>query len=454
MIPLASLRRVCQRIPKKMRPTFSYLLAAILMGSAARVTAGDFLAGADMSHLSFFESKGRTYRNAGQTQDALAILKQQGLTCVRLRLFTSSAAQAVADPYNHINNLEYTAPLAVRVKNAGLQFYLDFHYSDTWADPGHQTVPAAWTNLTFEALVQQMYSYNSNTIASFRGVGAMPDYVSIGNEITSGLLWPHGKVGGSYENPTQWSQLGQLMKAAIRGIQDAATGTLQPKIIVHIDRGGDWNATQWFFDHLSTQEVPFDIVGESYYPFWHGPLSSLSNCLSNAANRYLKPVILVETAFPWTNSYWMTAMNDISPSITGQVQYVVGLAPIIRGVAGGRGAGVCWWGTEYQSVNGVNEAGFDTTSFFDAGGVLLPVAHAFGQLAAPVMLNIRSTANGLVLTWPLSGAGRSLRTTTDLKPPAVWSPIAAEAQNTGTVYQLTLPPDSSGQRFYRLQSNW
>ena len=442
------------RYPAKMRPTFPYLFLAILIGATACVSAKDFLAGADMSHLQFFESQGKIYKDAGQTQDALAILKQHGLNCVRLRLFTSSAAQASADPYSFVNNFDYTVSLAVRVKNAGLRFYLDFHYSDTWADPGHQAVPSAWTNLTFTALVAQVRSYNSNTIAAFRAAGAMPDYVSVGNEITSGLLWPHGRVGGSYDNPIQWSQLGQLLRAAVQGIQNAAAGTLVPKIIVHIDRGGDWATTQWFFDNLNAQGVPFDLVGESYYPFWHGSLTSLSNCLNNTANRYHKPVIVAETAFPWTNSYWPTAIGGLNPSVTDQIQYVVALAPIIKGVAGGQGAGVFWWGPEYQRVNGVNEAGFDTTSFFDAGGNLLPAAHACGQLAAPLVLNISSTTNGCLLTWPLSGAGVSLMNTTDLKPLTVWSPMPTQAQNTGTLYWLTLPPDSSPQRFYRLQSNW
>lgn len=454
MIRFASPRQVCHGIQQQMRPKPLYLVLSLLMEPLTHGATANFLAGADMSHLKFFESQGVSYKDASQTQDALAILKEHGLNCVRLRLFTSSAAQAVTDPYNYSNNLDYTLPLAVRVKNAGLQIYLDFHYSDTWADPGHQTVPSAWTNLTFAALVQQMHSYNSNAIAAFRAAGAMPDYVSIGNEITSGLLWPHGRVGGSYENSTQWSQLGQLLKAAIQGIQDAATGTLRPKIIVHIDRGGDWSTTQWFFDNLNAQGVPFDVIGESYYPFWHGPLSNLSNCLNHAANRYQKPVVVAETAFPWTNSYWPTAINGINPSITGQVQYVVALAPIIRGVAGGRGLGVFWWGTEYQGVNGVNEAGFDTTSFFDASGNLLPSAQGFGQLAAPLVLNLGATTNGWLLTWPLSGAGLTLMTTTALKPPAVWSPITAEVQNTGSLYWLNLPSDTSAQRFYRLESNW
>src|SRR5438105_1289035 len=103
------------------------------------VAAADFISGADFSHLAFFEARGIEYRDGGQPQDGLAILRNHGVTCVRLRLFTSSAAQAQADPYNYINNLDYTVPLAVRVKNAGLKFLLDFHYSDTWADAGHQS---------------------------------------------------------------------------------------------------------------------------------------------------------------------------------------------------------------------------------------------------------------------------------------------------------------------------
>src|SRR5437588_158947 len=212
-----------------------HLVCACFCRSALADT--NFLAGADFSHLAFFESRGVHYRENGVTQDGLQILKNHGINCVRLRLFTSSAAQASADPYDYINNTNYIVPLAVRVKSAGLQFCLDFHYSDTWADPGHQAAPAAWTSLGLAALVQQMRAYNSNTVATFAAAGAMPDYVQVGNEITSGMLWPSGQVFGSGGTP--WSNLGQLMKAAVQGIQDTA-GAAMPKIIVHIDRGGDW----------------------------------------------------------------------------------------------------------------------------------------------------------------------------------------------------------------------
>jgi arabinogalactan endo-1,4-beta-galactosidase len=159
------------------------------LAMALTLQAADFIAGVDFSHLGFFETRGIRYQESGQPRDALSLLRSRGIQCVRLRLFTSNAAQAQADPYNYLNNLDYTLPLALRVKNSGLQLMLDFHYSDTWADPGHQAKPAAWTNLPFTELVSALRAYNSNCIAVLKAAGAMPDFVQVGNEITSGMLW-------------------------------------------------------------------------------------------------------------------------------------------------------------------------------------------------------------------------------------------------------------------------
>ncbi len=425
------------------------LCAAALFAPWQSPAQNNFIAGADLSLLAYFETNGIVYKDNGQTGDAIQILKNHGINCVRLRLFTSSAAQAQADPYNYINNLTYTVPLAVRVKNAGLQFCLDFHYSDTWADPGHQAIPDAWTNLDFIQLVQQMRTYNSNSIAAFAGAGAMPDYVQIGNEITAGMLWPYGYVSGSYN--TSWSQLGQLMKAAVQGIHDAvnATGAQMPKIIVHIDRGGDWSTTEWFFDNLTYQGVPFDIIGESYYPFYHGPLTNVTTCLNNAAQRYGKPIFIAETDFPWIYS---TNIYGIPATTNGQVQFVVALAQVVKIVPNNLGAGIFWWGAEYQYPN-ANEAGVGTRSLFDNNGNVLPAADALGQLSAPIDLNVSFSGSDLMLQWPLSGAGMDLMTTTNLAPPMVWQSVTNPIQSTGTVYNVTLPLDSVQSRFYRLQSN-
>ena len=409
---------------------------------------GDFIAGADVSHLAFFEDRGIVYRDAGQVIDALALLKQRGLNCARLRLFTSSAQQAQADPYNSINNLDSTLPLAVRARQAGLQLLLDFHYSDSWADPGKQTKPAAWTNLTFAQLEQRMYDYNSNTIAAFKAAGAMPEYVQVGNEIIQGLLWPDGKVGGSSDTPAQWQKLGVLLKAAIHGIKDAA-GDAPPKIMIHLDRGGDWPGTRWFFDNLRLQQVEFDLIGESYYPFWHGSLDALRNCLTNAAARYGKPVVVAETAFPWSNS---TNVVGLPATPEGQVQFVVELANIVKAMPGSNGIGIIWWGTEYQSLSGAGLAGFDRRSFFDAVGNALPVANALGQLTALIELRASLTDTALTLQWPFSGAGLSLAMATSLSPAASWFPVPDAVQSTGLVFSVILPGNASHSRFYRLQS--
>jgi arabinogalactan endo-1,4-beta-galactosidase len=438
------------------------ILAGLLLGTTFAAPAATFVAGADFSHLAFFESRGVVYKDGGQVQDGIQILKNHGINCVRLRLFTSSAAQASADPYNYINNMTYTVPLAVRVKNAGLLFCLDFHYSDTWADPTHQATPAAWLGLNFAQMVQQMRTYNSNTIAAFAAAGAMPDYVQIGNEISQGMLFTNGagttlgKVAGSTN--TSWSQLGQLMSAAIQGIRDVtnATGVKMPQIIVHIDRGGDWPTTLWFFDNLSNQGVPFDIIGESYYPFFHGSPTNLSICLSNAAIRYGKPIIVAEDAFPYTNtcpSSWKSQLFGFPPTTDGQVSFIAALAKIVKSVPNQLGAGVFYWGTEYQAVSGVNEAGFNTASFFSPGGNVLPVANAVGGMAAPLLINPVVTGSNLRLQWPFSGAALNLMTATTLAPSTVWSSVPDPTQTTGAVFTVTLPVDPSQSRFYRLQSN-
>ena len=412
----------------------------------------NFLAGADFSLLSFFESRGVHYRENGTVYDVFQLLKNHGINCVRLRLFTSNAAQAAADPYNYINNTNYTVPLAVRVKSAGLRLCLDFHFSDTWADPGHQAIPAAWTNLDYAALVQQVRAYSSNTILTFAAAGALPDYVQVGNEITAGFLWPLGKVSG--DGGTPWFQFGQLMKAAIQGIQDASGGAM-PKIIVHIDRGGDWSTTMWFFDNLNAQAVPYDIIGQSYYPFFHGPPSSLSNCLNNAAARYHKPIIIAEDAFPWTNSCppeWLTKLYGFAPTPAGQVSFISTVARIIEGLTNHLGAGFFYWGAEYQAVAGVQEAGYDTSSFFNAGGVALPIVDAVGGMAAPLLLKSSRVGPTLRLQWPFSGAGTKLTTATNTAPSAVWSFVTDSLPTTDTVFSATVGM-SNKSSFYRLQSN-
>lgn len=417
----------------------------------------NFLVGADFSDLAFFESRGAVYKDGGVATDGIQILKNHGINCVRLRLFTSSQSQAANDPYNYINNTNYTVPLAVRVKNAGLLLCLDFHYSDTWADPGKQATPSAWTNLSFTNLVLQMQAYNSNTIATFAAAGAMPDYVQIGNEITDGMLWTNGQLSGTWNssNPS-WIRLGKLMKAAIQGVTDASTaaGATMPKIIVHIDRGGDWGTTQSYFDNLNAQGVPFDIIGESYYTFFHGPPANLNTCLSNAALRYNKPVLVAEDAFPWTNtmSSWTNSLYGFAPTIPGQVNFMAEMALIIKSVPNHLGMGILYWGAEYLAVSGVNEGGYNTSSFFDFSGNVLPVVDAEAGIGAPMAITSSISGGNLILRWPFSGAAAHLMTSPRLGPSASWTVAPNPVTVSGTVFTTSIPLTNSA-FFCRLQSN-
>jgi hypothetical protein len=162
-----------------------------------------------------------------------------------------------------------------------------------------------------------------------------------------------------------------------------------PKIFVHIDSGANWTTTEWFFDNLAAEGVPYDIIGLSYYPFYQGSLINLNICLTNAALMFGKPIVVAEDAFPYTNtcpSAWLGDLYGYPPTPAGQVSFVAAVGQIIRNVPNQLGYGFFYWGTEYQAANGVNEAGFNTASFFDQNGNLLPVANTVGGMGAPFVL--------------------------------------------------------------------
>jgi arabinogalactan endo-1,4-beta-galactosidase len=243
------------------------------------------------------------------------------------------------------------------------------------------------------------------------------------------------------------------MKAAEQGIQDAcgAVGATMPKIIVHIDRGADWATTEWYFDNLNAQGVPYDIIGESYYLFFHGALTNVTICLSNAAVRYGKPLVVAETAFPWTNSMtsWTNKLYGFAPTPDGQVSFIAALAKVVKSVPNHLGAGIFYWGAEYQTVSGVNEAGFNTSALFDNHGNLLPAADGLAGTAAPLVLTPSISGANLQLTWPFSGAAARLEISSN--GGAIWWPVTNTVSISGTKLVVTLPL-TEGSAFYRLRS--
>lgn len=240
-------------------------------------------------------------------------------------------------------------------------------------------MPAAWTGITTQAaLAQQVHDYTENVITTLAAGGAMPDYVAVGNEITNGLLFPATTGGpGGEISVNGWANYATLMKAGIQGVDDGAASASEPtpKIIIHIDRGGDWATTQWYFTNVNSQGISFDIIGESYYPQYHGPLSNAQTCLPNAANMFGKPVYVAETGYP--NSAGVTGTGITYPETpAGQAQFLSDLVTTVQGIPNGLGMGINYWEPEWlESVGGYPAWG---EPLFDSGGVTLAGVAALG----------------------------------------------------------------------------
>jgi arabinogalactan endo-1,4-beta-galactosidase len=264
----------------------------------------DFAIGADLSLLKRNLDHGAVYRAGHQVVQPASFFRQCGFTWARLRLFHTPTGRGA-----QCTDLPYTVELARLLKAAGFKLLLDLHYSDTWADPAKQFTPSAWLGLDSASLEKAVYEYTLDVIGGFVREGVGPDMVQVGNEITPGMLWEHGRIAEAHDtnslhwhrdpssnNRDAWHRFGRLLKAGIQGVYDTAGPSTE--IMIHIDRGGDIPTNQWFFDNLSEQAVEFDAIGESYYPFWHGMPEDLAETLSFLGTRYGKDIYLAEVAYP------------------------------------------------------------------------------------------------------------------------------------------------------------
>jgi len=211
-------------------------------------------------------------------------MKDHGFNYIRLRIFNEPARDSGYSPGKGFCDLEHTKQMAKRIKAAGMKFLLDFHYSDTWADPGKQFKPAAWKNLSFTELKKALYDYTKNVLQELKAQGTLPEMVQVGNEINHGLVWPEGNV-------TNVDSMAQLLSAGI-----AAVKAVDPSIIImlHVALGGQNDETVFFFDQMMARKVHFDVIGLSYYPKWHGTLDDLRDNMNDLVRRYNKDIIVVE----------------------------------------------------------------------------------------------------------------------------------------------------------------
>lgn len=284
--------------------------------------------GSDFSIMKKMEDFGGVYKIDGVVVDGFQIFKKNGFSWARLRIFhTPNMKGSVC------NDLNYTIALAKKAKLYGFKVLLNFHYSDTWADPGHQSVPAAWKNLSFEALKDSVFTYTKHIMETMDREGVLPEMVQIGNEINNGMLWPYGKLWFE-DRVANWDGLSELIKAAINGVKAVKNAENIP-IMLHAATGGDLTASEKFYKNIIYRGVDFDVIGLSYYPWWHGNLEQLEKTIYALSVQFKQDLSIVETAY-YSNgwypepSQWVLNSRPYPPTEIGQYNFLLDLAETLK----------------------------------------------------------------------------------------------------------------------------
>ena len=351
--------------------------------------SNEFMKGVDLSMLKQVEDSGGLFYENGNQIDPIQEFNSKGINTVRLKIWHN--------PLQNYNDLESVLEIAERVKNAELDLLLDFHYSDTWADPSNQNKPAAWENLNFETLCDSIEQYSRYVITKLKNQNTLPKYVQIGNETDCGFLWPDGYVCGESNNDIQWNKLRDLFMHAIEGVNTALDFEDSLKIISHVSSGGNW-----FFGNLLEEDIPIDILAISYYPMWHGTLADLNQNINMLATQFGKPVLVVETAYPFTLS-WNDNTNNIlgletqlldgyEASEEGQFSFLYDLISLVHD--NDFGYGICYWAPDWISTSQFGSP-WENQALFDFDGQLLDAVSVFDDANVSVQTKNEYSIGGI-----------------------------------------------------------
>ncbi len=310
--------------------------------------ASNLAKGADVSWITEMEAAGRKFYSAGGTEtEIIALLKSLGMNTIRLRVWVN--------PANGYNNTADVVAKAVRAKNQGMRIMINFHYSDTWADPGHQTKPAAWAGQDLAGLKTSVATHTTEVLNALKAAGVTPEWVQVGNETNDGMLWPEGKAS------TNMNNFAQLVNA---GYDAVKTVFPNAKVIVHVSNGWDNALFRWLFDGLKNNGGRFDVIGMSLYPTPGNFAMMNTNCLTNMNDmvaRHNKEVFVVEVGMSWDQA------------ATSRL-FISDLLSKVKNVTAGKGLGVLYW--EPQAYN--NWQGY-TLGAFDNSGRPTIALNAFNQ---------------------------------------------------------------------------
>lgn len=343
---------------------------AIMMAAGAWA---DKWVGGDISLLSEYEDHGATYYDTDGTTKITNLLNyfdQQGLNAMRVRLFhTPSNASDDDQGEGVIQDLDYVKALGKRIKDAGFSFVLDFHYSDTWADPAAQWTPAAWVGLSTDDLEDSLYNYTKMVLETLVDAGATPDFIQTGNEISYGMLWG-AEDASSYKKyyAGQSSNLSYFTGLLAKATAACREVCPEAKIILHTERVANTTYLKNFYSAMETASVDYDIIGTSYYSYYHGALSQLESALTILESNFDKEIMVMEMGYfhvyqPSDVTYDLSSTYEISED--GQKAFAEDLITALNDHE--QVTGLFWWDME------ANEYGLDwstqrvTDSWYNAG---------------------------------------------------------------------------------------
>ena len=332
----------------------------------------DYYKGMDISFLQEYMEKGmKTYDLDGTPTDPLKLAKKHGVNAMRLRIWHTPENVPESGGYC---SLERTIAMAKKIKQEGFDFLLDFHYSDWWADPGKQRKPMAWENLHGTELEEAVYTYTKKVLCALKEADAMPDMVQIGNEIRSGLLFPDGEL-------PDYASMVRLVNAGIRAAREI--GGKELLIMIHLDQGGRYfYLKDWFDRAFEAGLSDFDVIGLSYYPFWHGTFNDLKETTKKLIQDFKKPIILAETAHAWRkskNGFIDEAQEKIAgfaASPLGQRMVLDMDNTIMASLSDKMGRGIYYW--EPLCIPRGDEGGWaENMGILDERGQAMEAIHSF-----------------------------------------------------------------------------
>lgn len=324
-----------------------------------------FVRAADVSFVPEIEAAGVSFKYNNTAQDPLLTLKNAGVNYIRIRLWHN--------PSDGHSGMAEVKQLATRVRNLGMKVWLTVHYSDTWADPGHQTKPVAWQSLNFTNLKSAVAVYTSQIMSEIN-----PEIIQIGNETNDGFLWPEGKLS------TNEAQYLELTNAAVSSVRNANNTT---KIMLQY--AGISNSADWYFNKV--KNVNYDYIGISYYPVYHGTsLADVKTKLTGLNQTFSKKVLIAETSYPftlnwndWTNNVVGQSNQLVSgydATASGQKNYILAIKSLVKSVPNGQG--FCYWGGEWIAFKGsqaTNGSTWENQALWDFNNNALEGIQAFSK---------------------------------------------------------------------------